>query len=433
MTTNLLPLYSFFEALDFHPFHGFGIAGTGDTAVSNSCNSLVRRHAWQNSDAVGHKAIMGAIAHAETMLREYLGFSVAPHYVVETLPWPRLADVALVRWGAADVDGRRLSVKLEEGEIRAIGVETLAAIQTSAAVTYTDADGDGVEDTFTISAPTSVTDASQIAVYISAADRYNGWGRTTDLSNDWRLLPLKVTISGGTVTIRGPKQLCVKPIKYEGAVNVGANGLEPNTATNFVTTLDIYQRYTATDSTAVATSQAVIAWETMPGAGCCGSSDVSSAYSGSPYDPAAVAQAVARVGIRDARTGLVTPAEAAYNTTTGVWSDLDWTLCQEPDRVTVRYLAGFPLSSDGQMQQPFRTIVARLAAAELTRPICGCVSANQELDYWQFDLARTAGANDEQYGTTTEILNCPFGSRRGQVWAWKQVQHLRQLRGFAAG
>lgn len=435
--SNILPVYTWFEKLSFHPWHAFGIAGTGDLAINTGCNTLVRRYAWQNSDAAGRKEVEDAIETAETMLRDYLGFSVAPHYVVETLAWPSLADGSALRGGPYGADGRWLTVKLTEGEVRAVGVETLAAISAGAAVTYSDADGDGIEDTFTISAATTITDTSQIAVYFSSGDRFSGWGATTALSPRWRLQPVQVTISGGTVTIRGPKQLCVKPLKYEGVTNIGANGLEPGTAGNFVTTLDIYRRYTATDGTAVTNSQAVITWETRPAHGwwccCAGCSNPPDAFGSSPYDPAAVAQAVARVAIRDGTLGLVAPAESAYDTTTAIWSSLDWTVCDQPDRVTIRYLAGYPLASDGQMQEPYRTIVTRLAAAELARPICGCEAANRELYRWQFDVARTGGANDEVYGAISqEDLNNPFGTRRGHIYAWRAVKRLYQTQGILA-
>lgn len=427
--TNLLPIYTFFEVLGFHPWHGFGIAGTGSLAVDTGCNTLLRRYAWQRSDAVGHIEIAEAIEQAETRLRDYLGFSVAPRYTEQILAWPQRT------WGPWGSDGRWLSVDLHDGYVQAAGVETLTVIQAASAITYSDADSDGIDDTFTVSAATTITDTSQIAVYFSSGDRFNGWGSTTAIGDRWRLLPVQVTISAGTVTIRGPKQLCVKPVKYEGITNIGANGLDPATAANFVTTLDIYRRHTETNGTTVATSQAVITWETEPTAGylCCGSADVSTAYSGSPYDPAAVAQAVARVGIRDDVRGMVTPAEATYDSTTGIWSSLDWSVCAVPDRVTVRYLAGYPLASDGQMQEPYRTIVVRLAAAELARPICGCEAANRELARWQFDLARTAGANDEAYGAISAAdLDNPLGTRRGHVFAWRQVRNLRQLRGILA-
>jgi len=425
--TNLLPLYTFFEMMGFHPWHAAGIAGTGDLAVNTGCNTLVRRYEWQNSDAAGTLSVAQAIVDAEAKLTEYLGYSPAPHYVSETLAWP----VSDGPWGS---DGRWLDMQLNEEEIRAIGVETVAAIQVAAAVTYSDEDGDGIDDTFTVSAATSVTDTSQIALYFSVADRFNGWGSTTALAPRWRLQPVQVSISGGVVTVKGPKQLCVKPIKYEGVVNIGANGLDPATAANFVTTLDIYQRYTAIDGNTVTTSQAVITWETRPCHGwwcCCDSCCTPDPYSGSPLDPAAVAQAVARAGIRDSKRGIVTAAQASYDSTTAIWSSLDWNVCTMPDRVTIRYLAGFPLGSDGLMQEPYRTVVARLAAAELARNVCGCEQANRALYYWQFDLSQTA-RGDELFGISPENLNNPLGTRRGQVYAWKFIMDQQHLTGVLA-
>ena len=425
--TNLLPLYTFFEMMGFHPWHAAGIAGTGDLAVNTGCNTLVRRYEWQNSDAAGTLSVAQAIADAESKLTEYLGYSPAPHYVTETRAWP----VSDGPWGS---DGRWLDMQLEEEEIRAIGVETVAAISANSAVTYTDEDGDGIDDTFTVSAATSVTDTSQIAVYFSTGDRFNGWGSTTALAPRWRLQPVQVSISAGTVTVRGPKQLCVKPLKYEGVVNIGSNGLDPATAANFVTTLDIYQRYTAIDGNTVTTSQAVITWETRPCHGwwcCCDSCCTPDPYSGSPLDPAAVAQAVARAGIRDSKRGIVTAAQASYDSTTAIWSSLDWNVCTMPDRVTIRYLAGFPLGSDGLMQEPYRTVVARLAAAELARNVCGCEQANRALYYWQFDLSQTA-RGDELFGISPENLNNPLGTRRGQVYAWKFIMDQQHLTGILA-
>lgn len=421
---NLLPLYTFYELMGFHPWHAFGIAGTGDLKVSggDGCSPLVRRYAWQNTDAAGSLELEKAIETAERRLTDHLGFSPAPHYVVEQLPWP-------VAW---PMSGRWQTVQLTEGEVRAVGVETLAAISTGAAVTYSDADGDGIEDTFTVTAASSLTDASQVAIYFSSGDRFSGWGATSALAPRWRLLPVQVTISGGTITVRGPKQLCVKPQKYEGIANIGTNGLAPDDTANFVTTLDIYQRYTGTDGNTVATAQAVMTWETRPCHGWwCGCGCTDDPYAGSPSDPAAVAQAVARVGIRDAAHGIVAPFESVYNATSGIWSTDDLTVCDVPDRVTVRYLAGFPLGADGQMQEPFRTIVARLAAAELARPVCGCEHANGELARWQFDLARSGGANDEIYGAiSADDLNNPLGTRRGHIAAWRFIRQRQQFRAF---
>ena len=61
---------------------------------------------------------------------------------------------------------------------------------------------------------------------------------------------------------------------------------------------------------------------------------------------------VGRVGLVDAQLGIVAPAASAYNATSGVWSSVGGAVCAEPDRVTVRYLAGLPLDASGQMPTP---------------------------------------------------------------------------------
>jgi hypothetical protein len=56
------------------------------------------------------------------------------------------------------------------------------------------------------------------------------------------------------------------------------------------------------------------------------------------------------------------------------------------------------------------------------------------LYHWQFDLARTGGADGESYGAISqETVNNPFGTRRGAYYAWQQVGNLFQGRGFAVG
>lgn len=426
--SNLLPLETFRDIFGFHPAHFWGVAGTGDLAVTTNCDTLVRQYPWQNSDAASRSDIVRAIEIAEARLHDYLGYWPAPTYVTETHPWPAGAAA----WG------RWWNIQLDNGYVQAAGVETLTAIQANTAVVYSDSDGDGIDDLFTLGpVATTVTDVTQIAVYISAADRFANAIDSTDAGPRWRVQPVQVTISGGNVTIRGPKWLCVKPIKYEGIANVGANGLDPAMAANFVTTLDIYRRWTSPDGTTTETSQGVIEWETRPCHGWWCSCDTcsslsSTAFAGSPYDPAATARAVARVGIRDAEHGIVSLGEATYDSTTGVWSSLSWTVCDTPDRASVRVLAGYPLSRDGQMDRTWQVIVARLAAAELARPICGCADANRELYRWQFDVART-GASDEVFGAISpEDLRNPLGTRRGHIYAWRAIQHPEQLRGFLA-
>jgi hypothetical protein len=277
-----------------------------------------------------------------------------------------------------------------------------------------------------------VTDTSEIVVYFAATDRFSGPDYSTDVSDRWRVQPIRASISGGNATIKGPAWLLIRPVLYEGIANIGASGLDPATAANFATTLDVYRRSTDRDGTTSATSQAAIIWETRPCHGwwCC---DCISTVSGSAHDPAATALALARVGLRDAVHGIVSIGEATYNASASTWSEECPAWCDAPDRVVVRTLAGYPLDSRGQMDPFWQTVVARFAAAELARPICGCEDANRELFRWQFDLARTSGSGDEAYGAiSAKDLDNPFGTRRGHVWAWRAIQTRQQLRGFLA-
>lgn len=416
---NLLPIEAWRNIMGYHPYHFFQLANS-DIPL-DGCNDLVWSYPWMSADAASRQDVRGAIESAEHILTRYLHYSPAPRYVSKALAWPTPS----MPWGA---DGRWLDMQLDEGEIRAIGTEQLTLLGTPA-LTYSDPDGDGLLDMWTITLATTITDVAQIAVYYAAADRLNSAGA----GDDWRILPVTITISGGTATIRGRSWQVVKPILYEGFTS---SQLDPDPvamASTFVTTLDVYQRTTETAGNTVETSQGVITWETRPSHGwwCCCTGCSSNAYSGSVYDPAAVAQAVARVGIRDARLGLITPAEASYDATSGIWSALDWSVCSRPDRVTVRYLAGYPLAADGIMAEPYRTVVARLAAAELGRTMCGCDYANRELYRWQFDISQTA-RGDELFGISQENLNNPIGTRRGHVQAWKFIMDQQQLTGILA-
>ena len=121
-----------------------------------------------------------------------------------------------------------------------------------------------------------------------------------------------------------------------------------------------------------------------------------------------------------------------YNVADAAWYTVDWANSTAPDTVTVRYNAGIALDINGHMKQELRTLVARMAAAELARPICACDTASRELYRWQFDLGRIGGADDERYSVSQMDLENPFGTRRGQVWSWKYTKQKQVAEAFLA-
>lgn len=423
----LLALDEFRRIMNFHPWHFWQLADSQVVPVTSHCPAVVYEHAWQNVDAVGREDVREAITSAERMLKEHLGYAVAPQYESDELPFPQYFDPRNEYLNSADALGRWLSVRTRWGHVQNVGAEALTLINT-VAVTLSDTDGDTLNDTFTVSAATSVTEPSQIAAYFTSADRYDG----SDVSDRWRIRPVTVTISGGVATIKGRAWSIVRPVLYEGAGNAP---IDPTISNNFAAQLVIYRR--ATDTT----QQGEFIWETSPGGACVGCGAVPGTLHSA--DPSAVHTQTARYTIRNSELGYVAGETAEYDATTMQWIANGWGPGYSPVKARVNYLAGRMLSSPTtlsptgtfriahDMDERMKMIVARLAAAELPLPVCGCDVANRELSRWQFDLARNAGANDEAYQIAFKDLENPFGTRRGHVYAWKQLQQLRLIRDVA--
>lgn len=424
---TLLSLEDWRQLLGFSPFFFWGLSNSQlQNSAAQGCDPVVRQHAWQGTDAASRTDILQAIADAERLLTEELDYAPAPRYTAVTVPWPRYPDGRFARVIPVDATGRRLSVHLPEGYVQALGVEALTLLDTPAAA-YTDEDGDGLIDTVTLAATVPAgTDPATLAVYVPAGERFDG----SAASDRWRIRPIRASVSGTTATIIGRSWTCVRPRRYEGmptaATPSGGGGplaLDPDTTANYCATLEVYARTTDPNGETLATCQAVLEWDTRPAylAGWCASP--TPAYPGTnAADPAAVARVVARCGVRDAERGIVLPATAVRNATTGAWAET-WPTWWEPDRVVVRGLIGRPDGLTGELARA----IAQLSAALLARRICACDDLNAQLYHWQFDLT-LAGRQDELYSTRDPDLDNPFGPRRGAVAAWKAVKRLYQTR-----
>jgi hypothetical protein len=419
--TGLVHPELFRREMQFQPWAFWQLQAIGSTFITD-CDPTVFEYAYQTTDAAGREDIRTAIKRAEEMIFPHLGYNIAPRYKEITVPVPRYFDSNLNRMNYISADGRWLTINLSEAKIRKIGVETYSLIETvttgaPAHLVYSDADGDGIYDTFTATVSTTVTDLEEIQVIFAAGDRLNGAGP----SERWRI-PATVNISGGVATIKGPYWCLVKPILYQSPLATSA--LSISTASNFVTSLDIYRRYIDPTGTTTDTAQAKLIWETRPFpafATCTGCG--SSTGGANSQDPAAEAYAIARCGIRDAERGIVSVGEAVYDSTSGEWYASWMSNCAPPSRIEIRYEAGDNLIN-GQIQPKWISVISRLTAAEIGRRICACPSTNKELYYWQIDRAFVGSAELEKFSMTNDEMNSPFGTRNGHLFAWKQVKPL---------
>ncbi len=417
--------------LGFNPWHFWQLASNSIAGleIESACNGLVYEHAWQNADTTGRSQIREAIETAQQRLFEYLNFRVYPQYVVKTFQYPRPQDRRMQFGSPADATGRYLSIDVNEGFIQAIGTEAFDDLGTET-ITYSEVFNGGLDDTFTVTATVaSGTDASQIEAYFISADRF---GET--LSQRWRIRPVNVTVSGTTATITGRRWLLVKPILYE---NWNPQQLDPTLAANFVTQLSVQRRFTEPDGITPQTAQAMLIWETDPPFhGCpCISCNTAPDFDPNDNDPAAQAFALARAVVRDNRLGEIALGEAVWDATNSRYVAVNWSTCRQPDRVEIRYLAGADeneINSQVRFGGSWRQIVGRLSMAELAPySICGCDNSNQQLWRWQFDRARSAGANDQRFQISQSDLDNPFGTLEGHIYAWKNVRNLVMSRGIA--
>jgi len=423
--TPLLPLDVWRAEIGLNPWLFWGLADNQTIIDQSKCSGLLREYSWQGSDTAGRDDLRKAIERAEEKLFSYVGYRVAPQYVeTEPLAWPRWSDASQARYRDMDASGRRIAMMAPEFHIQAMGVERLtlegtATVAAPGQLVYSDVFGTGFADTFTITMPVTATDPSEIAVYFSAADRFDDT-RTFDR---WRIEPIQVSIAAGVATIVGRRWLVVRPILYEAP---SLNALTPIGTTNFVTSLDVYRRTTSGDGLTLDDCQAVLQFESSDcggwGAGwCC------NGLSGST-DPGTVGQVIARSGIRDRTLGLITPAAAAYNSTTGEWSS--GCCYAEPDRVKLRYLAGYPLER-GVMAKRWQQVVTMLSSAEVKRRIVACRETNERLHDLQMDMALQA-TETERYQRSQQDMDNPFGTRLGHIQAWKMARDHILRRGFIA-
>lgn len=415
----LLPLDFWRQEIGYSPWHFWGIADNTIIPVTSRCNTLVYEYSWQQADQAGRADIRAAIITSEQILFDNLQFWPAPAYSVETHPWPRYIDQRLMRYGRSDVRGGWIPIQLGEGEIQACGVQALDLITASAPVVYADNDGDGISEDFTVTIASTVSE-DEIAIYFIAADRVAG---DDDIDPRWRIEPVNVKRSGANLLITGKRWLVVKPKLYESQANTP---IDPLDNTKFASTVDVYRRYTYMDGTdSQSDSQSALIWESRPCRWGCNSNIPNS------HDPASEGWVAGRSGIRHSEDGIVIPAEAVYNAVTGSWEGPNSciSVCSEPDKVLIRYLAGRPLDIQGHMYKPMRTLVSRLACAEMPRRICACDTANREWSYWQFDISRADGPETYQ---SFNLVSNPLGTRRGHIYAWNQIKSLARTVGMLA-
>lgn len=405
-TRTLLPLDTFAKLLGVDPLHFNQVALSIQNAGGDEpdpvvlCDQLTLQYDWQGSDAVSRNQIAQVIADAEHDMAEWLGFKPALDWEInERIEIVKPQNPNLLAVTGLDLRGQAFPMQTRWGYVHSGGIEAKTLITAGASVVYTDADGDGYFETATVTVATSVTDSDEIALYYpgqSAADAYE-------------IRPITASITGGVATITCRREQLVLLSLIEGFLPLTVEGTDN---TLFLTTADVYRHWTDPSS------MVQWEWEGLPLiCSCLGSGTCPNCLIGTQ---------TGCVVVRDEKVGLIAGIPATYDATDGSYTYAFWSGYRVPDRAHVWYRAGLwdPRGKKGALPPRFARAVAYMAAARLDRPLCSCSNIEEMVKFWAEDKALNV-KDQSSWTNSAKLLECPFGTRRGEIEAWKLVSRER--------
>jgi hypothetical protein len=425
---TLLPLDTYARIMNLNPLHFNGArlpdvtGGEPFTLAPDwSERPLWHQYGWQNTNIPSRDELARAIQTAEIDIANFLGYWPAPMWISQEVhSYARPAHPEMYGSGV-NVRGQFKSIKTNFAKIIAVGKRKASLIATATVagftLVYSDPNLDGWNTLATITVPTTVTDIHEIKLYFA-----NHGG-----SQLWEIRPLKsVSISGGSVTITVDSWLLLDPDVVNAIPTGEVTAINASTTpTNYVSSVEVRREYVdITDNSATAY------WEREPGDNLFGALSCCPVCGGLGCEACSLATQDICLAIRNAEAGIVVPASAQYDSTDARWEKLCWTQGREPDQVKIWYKSG--LLSEQWLQGYYDEIdssmartIAILATARLGFQPRAESGLSGMIDFWQRNLAES-GQNLTTVFTPQEILNNPFGTREGEVQAFRALSKLRE-------
>ena len=380
---TLLSLDQFAEVIGWNPWemNQIGESAALSFGRENQCSSVLYQFSYQ-VQFISRTELASAIAKAESAMTPIMNFFPAPCYVsAEEHNYPNDYRLSTPDWMTPR--GMWKSVGLDRKLFCEIGTISRTVISANQAYVESDVDGDGVNDTFTITVATTETNPDYIAVYFNASDRQ-------DLDETWRIRPVHVVISGGNAVITGHLSYLVDP-----ALQLTPNPIPLEVEDSpYVASVDVYSVKPDTD-------------------------DIGTAYWNSRADwscGGATSAAISSYEIFKRQDSYIRPVITSC-----------YSVGRAPDRVEINYLSGYPLRN-GRVQAPYAQMIAYLACSYLPSTKCGCDRTEQILDYWK------ATPNNAETGnfpiTTRQVEELGLPPTRGGFYCFNQLELVMQTIGL---
>jgi len=412
---TLLSLARYAKVMGVNPAHFWGASAPNLSPqifpVIANCSAVWYQYAWQDVDRISRYDIAMEIANAEDDIARALGYWPAPKWVAEEeVPYPRPYRRELYGLGL-NVRDQLKSVDLYWGKLIRVGARAVSLVGTATVIggslEYTDEDSDGFYETATVTLPTTLTNECELKLYQAGVDG----------APEWEIRdPRSKSISGGFVTMVFDSWLFINPDLYEEMPSEdGAGVIDISTTANFVATVDVYREY-------VDTTEAAIQFMWEPSNTGCADAD-------------AECEDITQDGcarIRNAELGIIAPIPSSYDEDEGQWDTQVWSGAREPDRLNIYYQAG-EVSAESkrgltcdQMSEFWAKTIAWLATSRLERPPCSCGNSASLYERLSMDTMRSTP--ELTFFAPEQMHLNPFGTRVGEIAAWKRVQRLAKKR-----
>lgn len=366
-----------------HPAYFNGVGHTDMMQYGQQSRPLIYQIDWQAHDNLGRSGIAYGIKEAEDAMVRELGWNLRPEFKTVTLHQPRLWEK-----GGPSVLGegwRRTPTTLPDGHLIQGGVEKRTVMMANATVVPLNEFGDAFNTRWQIALTgvTGITDPAEIEIYFSSADRFTETSATP--SERWRIRPVEIELDTAdeTLTVYGDYWQLVKP-RLQYKVNPGVeDGHDAGDAANFVTTVDVIQRY-------VDNSQAHVSLTWDDNTVQTGYMEVVSKYRALLY-------------------------AGTYSGST--WSESSLHRVGNPRKAVVSYLAGEPTDTNGNVHQELATVIARFSVGFMAKDLGNQTPVERQFTHWREDMART----DRPLPYYASEFKNPFGTWRGAMEAWRYV------------
>ena len=412
-TYTLLSLSRYAQLMGLDPLHFSGAYSS--LRPRDVCDRIWYQHDWQHPKRISREQLARRIAEAEQDLADYLGYWPGPVWIVdERQPYPRPRQRELTGYGY-DIRWRHKRMKLNWGYVIEAGQCAAELLDSGTTYTTIDADNDGFNETavFTIAGVSSSLDTTEVHAYFKEYDVGDLVNTRTDPSSSgadqaWEVRPIRCSLSGTTLTVYIYVWELFRPVLQEtlemDADEDGAPPIDADSATSYVDALDFYRLYTDPET------QVQFLW----------GSDIP-CTSGSSL-AGAVATQTGCFRIQDERRSIVVPSPATYSAADEAFIEASWTQGIEPDAVRFWYRSGNvdPRSGYSTLTDYWARIIAQLATARLEWPLCDCTNVKLVTDRWQEDRAMIT--DQRSFSVSTTDLDNPFGTRTGEVEAWKALR-----------